>query len=172
MKSTCKIFFGTIILLAVVFATTFGAAEAKTLKWAFSGDIRTLDPHAHSESFTSSFLHHIYEPLVRRDRNLEFEPALAASYTVTAPTVWRFKLRSGVTFHNGNPFNADDVVASLNRALHPDARARGNLPGVAEVRKIDDLTVEIVTKGPYALLLNDLVGYLFWTRNGWRPMMP
>ncbi len=144
--------------IALALGIAAAPAGAETLKWAFQGDVATLDPYAHTESFTSNFLHHIYEPLVRRDRNLAFEPALATSWELVEPTVWRFKLRDGVTFHNGDPFTADDVVASIQRLTHPDSRAKGNLQAVTEVKKVDDLTVDIVTAGPYPLLLNDLNG--------------
>lgn len=143
---------------ALAMTLAAGAAEANTLRWAFSGDVVTLDPFAHTESFTSAFLEHIYEPLVRRDRELGIEPALATSWEIVEPDVWRFKLREGVTFHDGAPFTADDVVASITRVLDPDARARGRLLSVKEARKVDDLTVELVTDGPYPLLLNDLNG--------------
>ena len=133
-------------------------AFAETLRWSFQGDVATLDPYAHTESFTSNFLHHIYEPLVRRDRDLAFEPALATSWELVEPTVWRFKLRPGVTFHDGAPFTADDVVASIERITHPDARAKGNLRAVTGIKKVDDMTVDIETDGPYPLLLNDLNG--------------
>ena len=46
----------------------------------------TFDPYAHTESFSSSFLHHIYEPLMRRDADLDFEPTLATSWEVVEPT--------------------------------------------------------------------------------------
>jgi peptide/nickel transport system substrate-binding protein len=147
-------------LILALFSGTIliAGAEAKTLRWAFSGDVATLDPYAHAESFTSNFLHHIYDPLVRRSKTLEIEPALATSWETIEPSVVRFKLRQGVKFHNGNPFNADDVIASTQRLLHPDARARGNLATVQAIRKVDDLTVDFVLKGPYPLLLNDLTG--------------
>ena len=68
-------------------------------------------------------------------------------------------LRQGVKFHNGNAFNADDVVASIARLLDPAARARGNLANViVGPRKVDDYTVDFVLNGPYPLLLNDLSG--------------
>ena len=136
-----------------------GGAEAKTLRWAFTGDVATLDPYAHTESFTSNFLHHIYEPLVRRDKDLALEPALAESWEIVAPDRWRFTLRQGVSFHNGNPFTAADVVASVKRILHPDARAKGNLRAVVEAQQVDDHTVDFVLSGPYPLLLNDLSGF-------------
>jgi peptide/nickel transport system substrate-binding protein len=145
-------------VLALSVAGFAGSAQAKTLRWAFTGDVATLDPYAHTESFTANFLHHIYEPLVRRDKELAIEPALAVSWEILEPTVWRFKLREGVKFHNGNPFTADDVVASVTRLLDPDARARGNLRAVVEAKKVDDYTVDFVLEGPYPLLLNDLSG--------------
>ncbi|MEM8662507.1 MAG: ABC transporter substrate-binding protein [Pseudomonadota bacterium] len=154
----------TITLTAALLAGVAGAAHAETLRWANDGDVLTLDPYAHTESFTSSFLHHIYEPLVRRDKNLEFEPALATEWTLVEPTRARFTLREGVSFHNGNPFTADDVVASIERLLHPDARAKGNLSGVASVEKVDDLTVDIVTEKPAPLLLNQLSGVFIMDR--------
>jgi peptide/nickel transport system substrate-binding protein len=149
---------------AVALGLLAGTANANTLRWAFQGDVLTLDPYAHTESFTSSFLHHIYEPLVRRDVNLRFEPALATSWEIIEPTRVRFTLREGVTFHNGNPFTADDVVASLERLMHPDARARGNVAAIQAVEKVDDLTVDFVLEGPYPLLLNDLSGAFIMDR--------
>ena len=117
-----------------------------------------MDPYAHTESFTSNLHHHVYDPLVRRNRKLEIEPALATSWSVVAPDRWRFVLRDGVKFHNGNPFTADDVVASVTRLLDPAARARGNLANVVRAEKVDERTVDFVLSGPYPLLLNDLSG--------------
>ena len=133
-------------------------ASAKTLRWSFQGDIATLDPYAHTESFTANVLHHIYDPLVRRNKDLAIEPALAESWQIIEPTRWRFKLRQGVKFHNGNAFDADDVVASITRLLDPAARARGNLATVVRAEKVDATTVDFILKGPYPLLLNDLTG--------------
>lgn len=146
---------------ALLLGTT---ASAEVLRWSSQGDIVTFDPYAHTESFTSSVLHHVYEPLVRRSKALEIEPALATEWEVVAPDRWRFTLREGVTFHNGNPFDADDVVASVERLLHPDARARGNLSAVTGVEKVDDMTVDFVLEGPYPLLLNDLSGVFIMDR--------
>jgi peptide/nickel transport system substrate-binding protein len=129
---------------------------AKTLKWAFSGDIYSLDPYAHAVSFIAIFHQHIYDTLVRYNVNLKIEPSLATSWRMVEPTVWRFSLRKGVKFHNGNPFTADDVVASIHRVIHPNAPLRGNLPAVREARKVDDYTVDIVLDGPTPLLLNGL----------------
>ena len=133
-------------------------AEAKTLRWSSQGDIATMDPYAHTESFTSNMHHYIYDPLVRRNLKLEIEPALATSWKIVAPDRWRFDLRRGVKFHDGASFTADDVVASIERLLDPGARARGNLSNVIRAEKVDDFAVDFILKGPYPLLLNDLSG--------------
>ena len=143
--------------VALLLGTT-SLADAATLRLATPGDVATLDPYAHTESFTSNILSHVYEPLVRRSKTLEIEPALATEWERVSDTTYRFSLRDGVTFHNGNPFTADDVVASIERLKNPDARAKGNAANIDGVRKIDDLTVEIDMAGPYPLLLNDLTG--------------
>lgn len=135
-----------------------GAAHAQTLRWSAPTDIVGMDPYSHTESFTTSMLHHVFDPLVRRGRTLELEPALAVSWTLPAPDRWRFELRQGVKFHNGDAFTADDVVASITRLLDPGARARGNLATVVKAEKVGEHTVDIITKGPYPLLLNDLAG--------------
>ncbi len=144
--------------LALAAALLPGAVSAQTLRWSSQGDIATMDPYAHTESFTANMQHHVYDPLVRRNRKLEIEPALATSWSIVAPDRWRFVLRQGVKFQGGEPFTADDVVASITRLLDPAARAKGNLPNVVRVEKVDDHTVDFVMSGPYPLLLNDLSG--------------
>jgi peptide/nickel transport system substrate-binding protein len=108
-----------LFVMLVVLASQ--AANAKTLRWSGKGDVTSMDPYAFYTTVNSEFLSHIYEPLVRLDRNLKFEPALATSWERIEPTVWRFHLRRDVKFHNGNPFSADDVVASLKRASDPNS---------------------------------------------------
>ena len=66
--------------------------------------------------------------------------------------MWEFKLRQGVKFHNGNPFNADDAVFSLDRARQPTADMKGLLTSIEKVSKVDDYTIHIKTKGPNPLL--------------------
>ncbi|MET0528330.1 MAG: ABC transporter substrate-binding protein [Microvirga sp.] len=149
---------------AIGAAFASSALDAKTLKWSSQGDIVTLDPYAHTESFTANVQHHIYDPLVRRNLKLEIEPALATSWKIVEPNRWRFTLRQGVKFHNGEPFTADDVVASTMRKIDPGSRARGDLAHVERAEKVDDFTVDFVLKGPYPLLLNDLSGFFVMSK--------
>lgn len=142
------------------------SADARTLKWARSGDALTLDPHAQNESPTHNFNHHIYEPLVIRSDKGELIPTLAVSWRVlpSDPAVWEFKLRPNVKFHNGNPFTADDVVFSLDRARQPTSDMKGLLTSVDSVSKADDLTVHIKTKGSNPLLVNNLTNLFIMDR--------
>ncbi|MCR9220931.1 MAG: ABC transporter substrate-binding protein [Alphaproteobacteria bacterium] len=142
-------------------------AEAETLRWARAGDSLTLDPHAQNEGPTHTLAHQMYEPLLQRDMEGKIIPALATSWAPTEdPTVWRFQLREGVTFHGGEAFTADDVVFSINRAKKPTSAMKELLNSVAEVKKVDDYTVDFVTNGPNPLLPNNLTN-LFMMDEGW-----
>jgi peptide/nickel transport system substrate-binding protein len=157
---------GAIAVLAGLALLAVMPASAQTLRWSSQGDIVSFDPNAQTDSFTANFIHMIYEPLVRRNRKLEIEPALATSWEVVATDRWRFKLRQGVSFQGGEPFTADDVVASLTRTIDPVSRTRENLSAVVKAEKVDDYTVDVVLKGPYPLLLNDLAG-IFMMSSKW-----
>ncbi|OWJ68171.1 ABC transporter substrate-binding protein [Inquilinus limosus] len=148
--------FRTLALAGLIAAGLTTAAPAETLKWGASRDIYSLDPYSYGDSYTLSFLNHVYEGLVRYDAQLKIEPALATSWEAVSDTVWRFHLRQGVTFHNGADFTVDDVLASLTRVSDPVSPLRGNLPAYKGARKVDDYTVDIELVGPYPLLLNDL----------------
>lgn len=154
-------------LLAGVAALTLlaGAAEANTLRWGAHRDINSLDPYSFGDTFTLATLNHVYEGLVRYNDKLEIEPALAESWTVADDGVtWRFKLRQGVTFHDGSPFTADDVLASLARVSHETSPLKGNLPAYKSSAKVDDHTVDIVVNTTYPLLLNDLTNIFIFDK--------
>jgi peptide/nickel transport system substrate-binding protein len=133
-----------------------GAADARTLRWANRGDPQTTDPHSQNEGLTNNVNQLIYEFLVGRDKKLNLTPQLAVSWEQVNPTVWRFKLRPGVKFHDGTPFTADDVVFSFQRAAEPTSQLRvySNAAGVP--KKIDDLTVEFTTSGPNPIELEHI----------------
>ena len=147
---------GTAALAVLLAAGLCGAASAKSFRWANDGDSNSMDPYARQETFLLSFDSNMYEPLVRRDRNLKTEPALATAWQQTAPDVWRFTLRHGVKFHDGTPFTADDVVFSFARVMGPGSNLSGALTLVQEARKIDDYTVDLVTKGVDPILPEEI----------------
>ena len=133
--------FGAAALVAtgLAFATP---ASAATFKWANDGDANSMDPYTRSETFLLTFTQNIYDPLVRRDRNLKVEPALAQSWEQPDDKTWRFHLRHGVKFTGGEPFTADDVVFSYQRAVAPGSQINGYFQAVKDVQKIDDFTVD------------------------------
>ena len=98
------------------------------------------------------FQGNVYEGLIRRGPDLTIEPALAERWEVMEPTRWRFYLRKGVKFHDGTPFTADDVVFSATRVRHPDSDLRVRLSADTKVVKVDDHTVDFITKAPNPIL--------------------
>jgi peptide/nickel transport system substrate-binding protein len=142
-------------VLAVALA--FGAdAGAKTLRWSSQGDILTMDPHAQNEGLNNSVSDHIYEPLVTRGKDLKVEPCLALSWQAVNASTMRFKLRPNVKFHDGTPLTAGDVVFSIERALAPTSNFSPYMQGVTGAKKVDELTVDIETRGPNPVLLPQL----------------
>lgn len=124
------------------------------------------DPHILSDiRDRRSIIDAIYDALVRRDPAGEFAPWLATHWTVDSRCrLWRFTLRSGVTFQSGAPLTASDVAASLHRALSPEMPGelgtegvlRGYLDG-AVITAEDDSHLRIETRQPFADLLDLLV---------------
>lgn len=162
-------------LAAALLCGTALAAHAQTFRWANDGDVNSMDPYGRNETFLLSFNANIYEPLVRRNPQMEIEPALAVRWEQPAPTVWRFHLRQGVKFSDGTPFTADDVVFSAERVRAPGSNVGSVLASVKEVRKIDDHTVEFVTNEPDPIFLQEITTFAMmskaWatTHNATRP---
>jgi peptide/nickel transport system substrate-binding protein len=147
----------SIVAALALVAAVPSLVDAKPIRWARSADALTLDPHAQNEGPTHTMLHQLYEPLVQRTIDGKLLPTLAVSWMLTAdPTVWEFKLRPNVKFHNGEAFSADDVVFSINRSLQPTSDMKGAISFVESVTKVDDLTVNIKTKGPNPLVPDTL----------------
>ncbi|MEH6751393.1 MAG: ABC transporter substrate-binding protein [Paracoccaceae bacterium] len=145
---------------ATLVVATAGAslAQDKSLTIGLTADPSHLYPLAGEELSSNIMYYHLYDPLVARSAELEFGPGLAESWETVNDTTWRFKLREGVTFHNGNAFTASDVVFTVEKArasIRPDLVAN-----IASVTAVDDLTVEITTPKPYAVLPNDLAELL------------
>lgn len=141
------------------------SGHTKTLRWASQGDILTLDPHAQNEGLTIAASSYVYEPLVQYDQEFSLVPALATEWEQLKPTVWRFKLREGVKFHDGTDFTADDVVFSIDRALAPTSNFKAYVNGIKEARATGEHTVEIETDGPNPVLLRQLTNVFIMSRS-------
>ncbi len=127
-------------------------ADAKTFRFAFIGDYKILDPYALNESFSIGLHAAVYEGLVARGRDLKLEPALAERWEIAEPTRWRFYLRRGVKFHNGEDFTADDVLFSAERIRATGSDLASRVTKDTKVVKIDDYTVDFITPQPNPIL--------------------
>lgn len=130
-------------------------AEASEVIVGMSNEPNTLDPHLAIGRHTETFLVNIYDSLVKTDPNGQFTPGLAESWEQIDETTWQFKLRSGVTFHNGEPFNADAVKFTFDRVLNPETEATtiNLLSTLDRVEIVDSMTVNVITNQPDIVLL-------------------
>ncbi|PTM55250.1 ABC transporter substrate-binding protein [Phreatobacter oligotrophus] len=153
------------MLAAAAFVT---AADARTIRWARSVDAQTLDPMSANIGPTSNLVHQIYEPLVIRGYDGKLVATLATEWRILPddPTVWEFKLRQGVKFHNGTAFTADDAIFSFERARKPTSDYRGLLTSIESVTKVDDHTIRIKTRAPNPLLVENLTN-IFMMSKAW-----
>jgi peptide/nickel transport system substrate-binding protein len=139
------------LLLAVLIAVS--GAQAKTFRWASVADHSSADPHGQNQIVNNAINAQVYEPLVKRGKNLETVPGLAESWTQASSTVWRFSLRKGVKWHDGSAFTADDVVFSIRRAQGDTSTFRVYARAIGEPRVIDAHTVEFATPVPNPVML-------------------
>lgn len=129
-----------------------------TVTFADGVDLESPNPYAHSSSTSYGKWRHVIEPLVEWNYDtLEHDPVLAESWELEDDTHWVFHLRDGVTFSDGSPFTAEDVIHSFDRiATDPESRQSANMDKIVEMEAVDDTTLRITTDGPYPILLNDL----------------
>ena len=132
------------------------AATGGTLIAAIGGDPDQLDPHTTTSSFAFTVLENVYDTLVQPGDDLTPEPALAESWETSEDLLtWTFTLRDGVTFHDGSPLTADDVVASYERIAEEGANAF-RLGAVEAYDAPDDLTVVMELNRPAPNLLDQI----------------
>src|SRR5260370_6690776 len=143
--------------LTVAIATV--SASAQTLRYANQGDLKSLDPYTLKETTTIAHHAHVYEGLVTRDKDLKIVPALAESWEILNPSQWRFHLRKGVKFHNGDPFTADDVIFSADRVRATGSNFLTNVAADAKFVKVDDYTVDVMLDSPNPILISQWDGW-------------
>ena len=143
---------GLALWLGLFLGVPAGAAGAAHLRIATAFDPQSMDPHAVALLYHSRVAFQVYDSLLNRDEQFRLEPSLALSWQALNATTWRFKLRPGVTFHDGAGFTADDAVFSIERAMAPPSQRAFQLKGVTGARKVDELTMDISLATPDAVL--------------------
>ena len=135
-------------------ASTNGAGTAGgDITIALGSEPTSLDPYLVDDGAERAVNDNIYETLLTRTPTGELQPGLATALpTQVDDLTWQFKLRDGVTFHDGSPFNADSVVASINRMVKLIADKKTDNDGfyssITGAAKVDDTTVNITTAKP------------------------
>ncbi|MGH9033444.1 MAG: ABC transporter substrate-binding protein [Acidimicrobiia bacterium] len=135
-----------------------GVAAADEIRVGLALEPSSIDPHYHNLGPNNSFALHIFDALVEQDENQQLIPGLAVSWQPIDDTTWEFKLREGVTFHDGAPFNADDVIFTFERVPNvPNSPSSFALYTTGKtLTKVDDHTLHIATAEPYPLMPNDV----------------
>jgi peptide/nickel transport system substrate-binding protein len=154
-------------------------AENRTLTIAMGTDMVSFDIHDHNNTSTEAIHINMFNYLFKRDANQEIQPDLVESYELVDETTWEFKLKEGVTFHNGDPLTAEDVKFTLERvAKDSGLREHPNYRQILEVKVIDELNFQILTDGPQPTLINRLArlgsGMLpknYIESNGWEQFL-
>src|SRR6201997_1410889 len=144
---------------ASMFALAVAPASSQVLRYANQGELKSLDPYTLKETTTIAHHAHVYEGLVTRDKNLKIVPALAESWETLDPLHWRFHLRKGVKFHNGDSFTADDVLFSADRVRASGSNFLSNVPADAKFVKVDDYTVDVMLSSPNPILTSQWDGW-------------
>src|SRR5258705_2803416 len=149
----------TLTIAAAFFSVN---VAAQNLALGTKLELNTLDPHFFAAFPTNSSLQYFFDKLVEYGDKLEIVPALATSWKLVDNTTWEFRLRKGVTFHDGTPFTADDVIFSIERVPNvpnsPNSFAQFTR-GIESVRKADDLTLIVKTKAANPQLLSDFANH-------------
>ncbi|MGG1661930.1 glutathione ABC transporter substrate-binding protein [Brevibacillus sp. NRS-1366] len=133
--------------------------EGGTLIVARKADANNLDPHFISNIPSANYIYgKVYESLVSRDKNAEYKPTLATDWKQVDDLTWEFKLREGVTFHDGAPFNAEAVKKTFERVLDPKVASprASSFSMIKEIKAVDDKTVQFILQYPFAPLLSIL----------------
>ncbi|WP_395832528.1 ABC transporter substrate-binding protein [Elstera sp.] len=134
-------------------------AQAPDLIIARGNEPVSMDPQFARTGNNQMTAAHVFERLAGVDENMRATQQLALAWKALSPLVWEVKLRPGVTFHDGSPFTAEDVVFSLQRPPTIPNSPASFAPSVAGIEKmeiIDPLTLKITSKTPDPLFVNEI----------------
>jgi peptide/nickel transport system substrate-binding protein len=151
---------GSLIFFVLFLSWGVQTAECKSRVVVAQGTEPTrLDPDMHRENPTNNVILHIYDALLERNRGGDIRLDLADSWRYVNETTLEFKLRKGIKFSNGEPFNSEVVkynfervagmIPGAKKVLHP-----ADFTVIKEIKVIDDYTVQIITKRPHPLFLS------------------
>lgn len=148
------------VLLVLAFASCGSAKAMDSFTLGLPADAKSLDPHQSVDTMSFAVTKHINEALVTVDcKTKEIVPVLVEKWEMVDPQTYKFFLKKGVKFHNGEEFTAEDVVFSLTRAASPasvHAGSRGKYIDKDGFQIIDNYTVIVKTNGPVGGFLESM----------------
>ena len=150
----------TVVAVATALAGAVQAqdrARTKEVVVGFGAEPRTLLGVTIVDWTTNSQLEHIYDRLLDRDaKTLQPKPMLATAWKVVNDTTWEFTLRQGVKFHNGEPFTAQSVKATMEYLKDPAHKTHyaAYWKQIKDVQIVDDYTIRFITDGPWPSLID------------------
>jgi len=155
------------LLLTSALVVTFlgSTANAEVFRWASKTDPQTMDPHAVNSAPVLGFLNNIYEGILRRNKDMAIEGALAERWEAIGSEGWRFFLRKGVKFHDGSDFTAEDVLFSYQRASSEAADTASWFSPVSEVRIVDEFTIDFLTKAPNPIFPDSIANFMIMDKD-------
>ena len=159
-------------LMKLAASTALGVSIASTamagpdddsliVAWGSTGPIENVDNYFNTNRTGIWFSRMVWDQLIYREpKTFEYKPLLAESWELLNDTTWQFKLRKGVKFHNGEPFNADDVVFTLNWISNPEngVKVQRNVNWIKNAEKVDEYTVNLHMKKPFPQAFEFLSG--------------
>ena len=147
-------------------ATAAAAGESENslvVAWGSTGPIESVDNYFNTNRTGIWFSRMVWDQLIYREpKTFEYKPLLATGWEAISPTTWRFTLREGVKFHNGETFDADDVVFTLNWISDPEngVKVQRNVNWIDRAEKVDQYTVDLHMKKPFPQAFEFLSGPL------------
>src|SRR5262244_2157040 len=150
-----------VIALLALLTTPTAAQPQAELRVAIPWTPENLDPTMNLSSFRAMVGVSIFDSLVGRDAENRIVPQLAESWRFVDDVTLQLKLRKGVVFHDGEPFNAEAVRFTFQRVLDLEQKSpnRATVAEIARVDVVDDYTVNLITRQPYAPLVNRLIDF-------------
>jgi peptide/nickel transport system substrate-binding protein len=151
-----------LLLCAAALSTpAIAGKKDNSVRWASNQIPESLDAYFNNVRIGVILAHHIWDHLVSRDpKTNQYKPSLATAWRWIDNQTLEFDLRRGVKFHNGEAFDADDVVYTLNFVSKPENKSttQQNVNWIDEAVKVDQYKVRIKTKKPFPAALEYLAG--------------